>query len=263
MQRLIPLLFLLGLPLITICQSSLYEYGNRTALRLEFNKPLFDDPDNEIGFFTLGNFLNAQFPLSDKVALHAEIPFAFISVDDESESAVGNITVGLNYYAPSNRFKLHFGFGIPTAGTANSANIIGLLSDFTERISSFYPDVIPLELTANFYNQPLTGVTYRIRTGLEALIAQNDAQDTEVFFLLTPQIGYAFNGGVVFGGISTITSVTGEGGSLGDRLVSSILVGGEFNAGNFRPGIHFKIPLDDELTLFYDVLIGVSLGYIF
>ena len=90
----------------TRSQSSLYEYGNSRYVRLELNKPIFSESE-DLGFFNLANYLTVQFSASNKIAIVAELPFAFSSIDKESKFAIGNLGIGLNYFGSNGNLRVN------------------------------------------------------------------------------------------------------------------------------------------------------------
>lgn len=242
-------------------QSSLFDYGNSRFVRLELNKTIFSEAE-DIGFLTLGNYLNAQYPLSGSLALIAEVPFALANYDGESEFALGNIGIGLNYFRPGSKFKGELYVGIPTA-SEKEAGFFGVFSDLTERISAYNTTSMPIRLMGNFLNYPEKGFIYRIRYGFELAVATDEDQDTELLFGLSALAGYAFSGGMVQGGLSTISIISESDLEFSERVIESFVLNGEFNVGSFRPGVVLRIPIDKDFREIVDLGIGLSLAVLF
>lgn len=238
-------------------QTSLTGVTNDRMLRLELDKPLFEEGD-DVGFLTLATFINGQFPLSDQLALVAEVPVAFSSFDGESSTGIGNIGVGINYY--SGNFQGHLSIGIPTADDSEAA-FIGILTDVTERLNTFNTNAVPVKLLGSVNNQPLEGFVYRVHGGFELAIASEDFVETELYFGLTALAGYAFPGGLIRAGLSTIALVTESELDFGERVIESLILNGEFTGGNVVPGVILRIPIDTDLSEVYNLVVGVSVAF--
>ncbi|MDX1407584.1 MAG: hypothetical protein R3330_05605 [Saprospiraceae bacterium] len=240
-----------------VAQSSLVGSDNSRFIRIELDKPVFENGD-DIGFLTLATFINGQFPVSDNVALIFELPVAFASFDGESSTGVGNIGVGLNVYGQ--QFSGHFSIGIPTADDSEAA-FAGIFADVTERFNAFNSENVPIKVYGNLLERPVEGFAYRVRGGFDLTIPTDDFGETELLFGLTALAGYAFSGGLVQAGLSTITILTEEDLDFSERVIESIVMSGEFGSGNIVPGVILRIPIDADLSDLYNLVVGVSVDF--
>ena len=147
---------------------------------------------------------------------------------------------------------------VPTADDENFASLPGLYTDFTDRYGAYIPDAIPVELMGNYMNT-FGGVwTLRLRGGLLTTIGTDD-NDTEFLVNVGALGGYMFANGAIHAGINTLTILSEEDLDFSERMISSLIFAGEFGAGNIVPGLIVRLPLDEDISDFVSLTVGLSL----
>lgn len=242
------------------------------AISLEILKPNFAD-EEETTFSTSAWFLSGRFAAGNTVSVVGQIPFAIYGRDDngssESYNAFGNIYAGIEIHYPDSPAFAEIGVYLPTAsGEGDDVNALqsGLYTEWVDRLEAFAWDIIPVNLMINFYQRHPGGLLLRFRLGPSLWIKNGDdfiLDETEVFMLYTAQVGYAapkFELLTGFGGRWWATA--GESAeNFGEASWHQLGFSGNIALGNFRPGITFRAPIDDDYSELMDFVFGLTLGF--
>lgn len=262
---------LLGLSFVLVLPSMaqsiwLGEYRQR-SLSVEALKPDLNGTDET--FFSSALFLSGRTPLSPKFHLTADLPVSHFGFDsdiggtDDSETGIGNPYVGLEYGEIGAPLYGEFGVRIPLASDDNAGLVSGMSSDL-DRWEAFFGDVLSFNGAANYiYQLPNSGLSVRLRGGPNLWIRTNDNEtlegldDTELFANYSAQAWYDA------GRLNLGTGVTGraiitDDGDFGERTAHLLgfSVIGDFH--KVRPGLHFRLPIDDDLNDVMDYAVGLS-----
>ena len=260
-QALITILCLVGSFSLS-AQSIYYNYGQDNFLRLELNRPIFDDFD--ANFFTFGAFFNGEFRVGKKDKISFEVPFSRTSFDSFSDTRLGSIAVGYQIRNLENPSYFDFKLRLPTADDFGFGSGI-LFTDYTERFTSVLSDIVSIEGSYNFETKNLVGWYFRGKPGAKLLIPTNDdiLDDPEFFLDINILGGYRTEKFDVNTGITTSTLLTEDSDDFGDRLFSQLVSTFTYTTGAWKPGLIFRIPLDDNFGDLFDLSIGVTVGYTF
>jgi hypothetical protein len=106
------------------------------------------------------------------------------------------------------------------------------------------------------------GLRAAVRPSFVAPVGNNQG-DSELFLDYGIHGGYETERasfGMVFNGRALVTE---SGGSLGERTVHELGLGGSMTFGRFRPGVIVRLPLDDDLSQALNYSVGVRLEVVF
>jgi hypothetical protein len=254
-------------PASVLAQSIWLEpYGDR-ELYLEILKPQFDA--GNLGFLTTNWYLTGRLTVSEKLALVAELPFAYAEADaeidlfDVSDATIGNPYLGVELHSVSSGLFGELGLRIPLAAQRNAGTLTGLLTDFVDRTEAFLPDVLTLQGALNYGLRLPSGFGARFRAGSVVWLDVGDgAADTEVSIVYSGQAWYDAGAVVAGGGLSGRWVVTAEG-DLGETTVHQLVMLTDVRLGQFRPGIQLRIPIDKDLNDALDLVFGLKLALAF
>lgn len=245
--------------------------GQGTSVSLEIFKPHFDDDD--YNFLTSLFFLSGQIRTTDRLFVRAEIPIsnADISYDwwwygdyDVTETMIGNPYLGLEYRMPvpndNHVLTARFGLRLPIASDDKfGAFRVGNRAAY-DRFEAFLPDYFALNSGIGFTATTASGLKFSTDFGA-LLIAPTDDGDSEVFAdydfaLWIPidnfNLGFGTNGRVLLS----------EGDlNFGERTINHMCVAGNFDFGKFRPGFHFRAPVDEYLSDVVSFVYGLNFTY--
>jgi len=247
---------------ISYAQSIYYNHGQEDFLRVEFNKPLFGD-NSGIGFLSFDSFLNGEFTVGKKNKIGFELPYSRVSIDNgignNSSSEFGNIALVYQIRDLVKPNYLEFKLRLPTS--SEPAVLPTLFSDYTERLTSSFPDLISIESSYNFESKNTSGLYYRVRPGLKLLIpTDTDANDgAELLFDANILGGYRNKKFDLNAGITTTAIITEEE-VFDDRVLRQLFTSFTYNAGSFKPGLILRLPMGDFSEI-YDVAVGLHLTY--
>ena len=160
------------------------------SISLEFLKPSFVNENSS--FLTGTYFLSARLNLSKSVNrlynLNIQVPVSHIKFDDnflgdDVQTALGNISISMDFRKRSNKFSYEVGVILPTVDEENSlSNFGGVYSDFL-RFESFTPDLLYLYNGFNYRKSLDEKVDVRIRSGASVFIDNGERQDESELFL--------------------------------------------------------------------------------
>ncbi len=233
------------------------------SFAIEILKPNFDGEDNTT-FATSAIFLSGRIPVSDRLLLVAELPFAHFGIEnfDESDTEFGNPYLGLEIRKPNSHLFAELGFRPPLAPENNAAPLAGTAADF-DRFEAFVPDIFTVTGKGNFHRKNASNLVVRLRGGPTLWIDAGDALDETEFFLdYSGQVGYEGKQFSLMGGLTGRLRlwVSEADLDIGERTFHQFGAAASVALGMVRPGIHFRIPLDDGLTDAIDFVFGLHLG---
>lgn len=216
-------------------------------------------------------FLSLRAPLSKNLNLVGELPIAHNSFEfrffgsriSESETAIGNPYLGLEIKGQDAPIFAEVGLRLPLAPEENVGVLGGLYSD-VDRLEAFMPKMLPITAMLNFRQKTWGGMFLRLRGGASLLIntgaEENDFDDTETFIGYSAQLGYESEPVSVIGGFTGRANLTQEDANYGERSVHQLGFAASFGLGNVRPGVHLRLPLDEDLKDTVDFVLGFHLG---
>lgn len=230
------------------------------SVSLDLLRPSFDGG----GTSTLTTINQLGFRWSvGKIVLVAEAPFVNAKADGASSGAllIGNPFLGVATRASSS-FIGEFGIRPPIASVSSPerflAASVGVLGDFTD-FEAYGEDLLTIRATAGYHF--LSPQHYGLRMAARsALVAPTSGGEAELFLDYGIQGGYETERasvGVVFSGRAFLT----EPGSVGERTVHELGVGGTMTFGRLRPGVLLRLPLDADLSNALNYSIGLRLEY--
>ncbi|MFQ5675302.1 MAG: hypothetical protein ACE5G1_05340 [bacterium] len=234
-------------------------------LGFEALKPTFDNDDN-LTFATSAMFVSGRFFIGDAIALTGELPIAHAGVDNGgSETMFGNPYIGLELRKADGSFAIELGARLPLAADDKlAAATIGFFGDF-DRLEAFLPDIVTFVGRLNFQTVNRSNIILRLRGG-PTLMANADntlsnlfeGDNSELFIDYSAQVG-------IQGTLSILGGITGrylatEDGSFADNSVHQLGASAVLDLGTLNPGIQLRVPIDDDLSDFFNYAVGLSLA---
>ncbi|NIR47263.1 hypothetical protein GWO43_02195 [candidate division KSB1 bacterium] len=256
---------LLGTPLTA--QPIWVDTGTNNFVALEILKPNFSSRANTT-FATSTIFLSGRFRTSDNAFFVGELPFAHRGFDNgpriaNSETAVGNPYLGMEFHHPDRNTFWEIGIRLPIVPENNSsAKSLGRDSDF-DRFEAFLHNFVTVLGKVNFMPESSSNLTPRIRVGPTVLIPIGEPAETadiELFLDYSAQVGY---NGQRFGFLAGLTGrlfVSEDELDFSERTFHHLGIAANVAFDNVRPGIHLRLPLDEFITDRVDFIFGVNLA---
>lgn len=234
---------------------------------LEVLIPNFKDEDGVSGWAA---FLSLRAPLSNQLHFVGEMPFAHgsfesrsIFIDSGSQNSIGNPYFGIEIGRQGSPVFGEIGARVPLASEDKfGATLVGLVTDF-DRLEAFAPKMLPLTAMLNYHHKEASGFAIRLRGGPSFLINtdKDEFEDgSELFIGYSAQAGYESEQVSILGGVTGRANMTEENADFGERSVHQLGFNASVGLGNVRPGIHFRLPLDDDLKDSMDFVMGFNLG---
>lgn len=263
---------ILLLPFSLTAQSIWVDRSHNKTIALEILKPnLAGDFYDNTTFPTSAMFFSLRLPISNRLNFVSEFPLAHAGVDyssdffefDESETGIGNPYVGLEILNENSTFFTEIGVRAPLTPESNLGTTVGLFADFIDRSEAFWPDVLSVIAAQNYHHRAPSGFTMRLRGGPSFWIYTGDEDtdaDVELFLLYSAQAGYELHNVSLMGGLSGRMIVTESDLNIGERTLHQFGASASVDLGRVRPGVQFRLPLDEDFGDFLDSVFGVSLA---
>jgi len=239
--------------------------GNNNSIAYEFIKPSFENAE-DLTFFTSAMFLSGRFVTSDKFAVVGEIPFAIYGLDreqgeDVSENAFGNPYIGIELRDENSPVFGEFGIRLPFAPSEDnqSAVMVGAFTEFVERMEAFVPEILPVNAFINYHSVNKSSLAVRLRAGFSGWFATGDRDENEWFLLYGVQGGYQTDQVNLMAGLSGRWWLSLEDADFSEKTFHQLVLEADFGLGSVRPGVLIKIPLDDDLKDFVELVWGITL----
>lgn len=217
-------------------------------------------------------FLSLRAPLSSQLRFVSELPFVHANFesgsfffDSGSQNSIGNPYLGLEIGRQNSPVSVfgEIGARAPMASEDNfGAALVGLVTD-SDRLEAFLPNTLPITGALNFHLKEASGFTLRLRGGPSLLIyteADEGDDDSDWFIGYSAQAGYESEAVSVLGGVTGRANITEENADFGERSVHQLGFAVNVGLGQARPGIHFRLPLDEDLKESLDFVFGLHLG---
>jgi len=233
---------------------------NKSQLGLRFMRPNFEwDTDLSLLSGTYDLYFNI--PVGPRINLIGSLPFTtFSAKDEDSESGIGNIYVGIQTKPISesgNNSNISAGIFLPTATDEFAPMFLGLYSNYYE-IQKYFSDMLTVYGNYSFSMNHSRGAIFGLEIGPNLFIPTKDDGDVELF---------AHYG--IFGGFkltSVMFSVELEGLAIisedmeefEDRFVHSLAFGAQWIGSNIRPGIFYEIYLKEDFRDVVDGVLGIK-----
>lgn len=235
----------------------------------EFFRPSYES----LGSFKLSSWvllLGVKANLSERVALLAELPYTngkinlpgnFLS-SDRSQSAIMNPYIGLEFLSRRQKTSLEIGVRLPIADEDKAlAAQAGILSDL-DRIDAFIPNILAINGLLNVNSVSAGGFAFRLRGGPNLWVftdTNNGADDgVELLFKYAGELGYDTEQFSLAAGISGLLIATESDLDLGERTLHQFIAAATVGLGNVRPGIQFRLPLDEDTGA--DYVLGANMA---
>jgi hypothetical protein len=252
---------------MVLAQSIWLERSHDKTIDLEILKPDFEG-ESDISFATSSWFLTGRFPVSESISIIAEIPYSYYKSDSEygenqGENAFGNPYIGMELKGETSPTFGEFGIRIPLVpeDDASSALLSGILTEFVDRAEAFSTDILPVYAMFNYMKVQPSGFTFRLRGGPVAWFATGDRNETEWILLYGAQAGYQSQKFNLLAGVSGRWFISAEDADFAESSFHQLGLSANVVLGVFKPGIIFKLPLDDDMKQILDLVFGLTLGF--
>ncbi len=237
---------------------------------IEVLKPNYEG-GRGLSFITSATFITGRFSVGENVAFVGELPLVYsksnftnfdfttgeliVTEGTETETMVGNPYVGLEFRRPGANNYFELGVRLPIAPDDKFvAPQIGEDADF-DRFEAFLTDFIPISGRLNYQKKNASNVVLRLRGGATVFVPTNEG-DTEMFFDYGGQVEFEIQKISIIGGITGRMFVTEDELDLGERTAHQFGASASLNLGTVSPGIHLRIPIDDEFDA--DYILGLN-----
>ncbi|MBI5265622.1 MAG: hypothetical protein HY851_00155 [candidate division Zixibacteria bacterium] len=185
-------------------------------------------------------------------------PYASAS---ESRQGIANPYIGIEFGTPGNSAIGTFGVRFPLVSEDNSSWALPAVAYESHRLLAFMHDVTQVSAGGGYRYVSRTGSGFRIIGGGQlAIPSEGDAElfgDLATnFWLQADKVRLM----ATFGGLVLITE---SGYDFGDRILLNLGLAADLTLGSWQPGIHFRMPLDDNVNKVMNSVYGIHVTYLF
>jgi hypothetical protein len=234
------------------------------SVSLDVLRPAFDGGGTTT--LTTVNQLGVRWAVGSLVLI-AEAPFVLARVDGASSGAflIGNPFLGFGT-APTSSFIGDIGVRIPIVSASTLergfASAVGVVGDFQD-FEAYGEDLLTLRATVGYRTRAPNhyGLRVAARPTLVKPIGSSSG-DAELLLDYGIQGGYD-NGRASFGISFTGRGIVTEPGSIGERTVHDLAVGGSMTFGRIRPGIQIRVPLENDVGQALNYSLGLTVQMAF
>ena len=241
--------------------------GGDKSISVEMFKPKFDNGD-DFNLLTTVWFLSGKFKAADRLSIVVEVPVSNLDTDNifmEDETSVGNPYIGIEARSASGGDSQaavgRVGVRLPLASDDKwDAASLGLYTAF-DRFEAFFPDVLTINASGGYQRTTASGLNYELNVGGELMIPTEDGGDSELYIDYNAAFWVPFEKLSLGGGFTGRLIATEGDLDFGERTVHQLGLAGNYDAGSLKPGVHLRLPLDEDLTDILDFVYGFSLTY--
>lgn len=266
---------LVGFKIVAMCLTALFpialqaqsiwlDRSQDKSIGLEVMRPNFSaEEGDEVSGLLL--FLSLRAPMTPQFRFVGELPFVRSSYESNffftrsgSQSTVGNPYLGFEIGQRGTPFLGEFGIRLPAASEDKfGAVLMGIVSDY-DRLEAFIPNTVSITGMLNYCHREASGFALRLRGG-PSLLLNTDEDDTELFIGYSAQAGYEAPRFSLLGGFTGRAIMTEEDADFDERSIHQLGFNASAQFGKLRPGLHLRLPLDDDLQESLDAVLGLNL----
>jgi hypothetical protein len=248
-------------------QSIWLEHGWDKSIAAEYLRPDFTENQyiaQSVSIF----FISLRHPISEKTLFVMELPIAHASFSsdfyDDSQTTIANPYIGVETRKPGSRSSMELGFRLPVMSRDQTlASSSGRVVDY-DRYEAFLPRVIAFTGKGNFrWISASNKLGARLRLGPTIWFSTALAGGAELFFDYSFQVGYLIRKVILTSGLTGRFFASGGFVDLSERFVHQFGLAASAELGSIRPGIHFRIPLDEDVLEAIDFVFGLNIGITF
>lgn len=244
--------------------------GETNTISLEVHKPKFDRAE---GFGTLTTiwFLSGRFRAGDKLSVCLDMPVSNVDIDKtvhpthDDETLFGNPYFGiegrLSELDAPHIITARLGLRPPLASDEKmGAADIGFFTAY-DRFEALIPDWWTVQGGFGYSRTLEGGIKYSVNIDGNLILPTEDGPDNEL--LLNYNLAFLFPvEKVSFGaGFNGRWLVTESDLDFGQATIHQLGFVGKYDFGQFSPGLHLRIPIDEDLSDIIDYMYGFNLTY--
>ncbi|MEM6525825.1 MAG: hypothetical protein AAGF85_14595 [Bacteroidota bacterium] len=251
--------FCLGVSYSYVSSQSLLYDRTPNSVNLQWLRPTIPGGNLDLAFGTSRNSITGRFSVGNNDnSIIIEVPFAYLGIKsfDDSEIALGNIYLGTELVFNNKKVFAELGVALPTV-SENPASAVGFVSDF-DRPQTFAIDATTIKIRLNYAQLDEEGFIYRFRVGPDYFIISDEFRDgSELFLNYAAQLGFRATNIYGLAGVSafTIISESELSGAARSQYAFNVMLA--ISKSRVKPGIVFKVPLDNDFEGLVDNVLGL------
>ncbi len=246
-------------------QSIWMQKSDLPSIGVEILKANFDDFE-DVSFSTSLIYLTTQIPFSEKFVFVGELPvshadFTFQSFNF-SETSVGNPYVGVKFLLEDSPASFELGLRPNVTPDDKPAAATTAFNTDVDRFEAFIPKLVTFLGRVHYKQQTSGNFVVRLDGGPTLWVFTDNGINNKTQFWVnyTGMIGYEGQFFNLLGGITGRLRMS-QSGSFGERSTHQLGVTAGLNLGHVKPGLHFRVPIDNQLNNVINYVIGLNLNF--
>ncbi|MDZ7318510.1 MAG: hypothetical protein ONB11_05105 [candidate division KSB1 bacterium] len=227
-------------------------------------RPNFSSDDADLSLLSGVYELNFNIPFGDQFSFIGIFPFStFSAKDEDSESGIGNIYLGLQTRPPAastNKSSLSFGVFLPTASDELAPVVMGLYSNYYE-MQKYIFDLMTIYGNYAFCREQ-SNVIFSFEVGPNIFIPTKKEREGELFAHYGVFGGVKLNQLILGAELTGLVVISEDVDRFEDRFVHAVGFGIHWRGDNFKPTLFYQIYLDEEYKDVVDGVLGIKLNVI-
>lgn len=120
------------------------------------------------------------------------------------------------------------------------------------------PNTVPLTGMLNYRQKSATGLTFRLRGG-PSFLMNTSGGGSQWLLGYSAQLGYEARTFSASAGLTGRANLSEEG-NFGERSTHQLGLAANLGLGKVRPGVHIRLPLDQDTRESLNYVAGINLG---
>jgi len=267
-------IFIFLLPLMVLGQSFLLQDlpTDKKKLGFRYLRPDFKGDDG-LSFLSGVYDFSVSIPVGSNMNFEASLPFVTIGSSgcnggtcNDTESSIGNIYIGVRHRLKSTAEKgtsIALGVFLPTTPEDKFSTVMmGWYADYYE-FQKFFPNTLTIYGNVSHHLIKENGLMFNMEIGPNLSIPSGDNDgETELFAHYGLSAGYRTHGIVFKVELAGLAIVTEEAEHFGDRFTHFLVFGVQWNRGSIRPGLFYKLYLNEGWRESLNGVFGIKLDVI-
>lgn len=254
----------------TSAQSYWMKQDTRDNITFEFLKAKFDgDPD--FGVLTSNWFISGRFQAGSTVYFVWEAPVSYLKRNENefrnqvTQTQIGNPYIGIESRtgAPDKSSGLLGRLGVrpPVASDEKLyAAQVGAMTTY-DRLEAFMPKVWSFCGGLGYFQNSNDGMNVRFNAELVVLKPTEDGEDTETISDYNAAAWWTRNKLSIGAGFAGRWILSDEGADFGEASIHQLGFMADHDFGDVSVGLRLRLPVDEDLRNFLDIVYGFNFVY--
>jgi hypothetical protein len=246
----------------------------KPGLSIDFTAASFrGDGGSFYKFPTSATFITGQIRIAHSVQIVCELPIAYLKFEPSlgpasewypsiTKLCIANPYVGFEFGRIGSSAVGSFGVRLPVISEENANDVSDVQYIAPQRFLAFVPKAILFSALGGYRQVDPSGFGWRFAGGGQ-LALPTKGGDPEVYGELATNFWVSPSNVRVMSTFGGLVWLTEDNVDFGDRLLLNLTISVDIALGQWRPGAHFTIPIDQTVRNRVSSMYGVQVSYFF